>query len=130
MHRYSGLVRDFSFLLYCKMTTTTNAKSFTTNSVKIVDNSIVVEFTSDWNDKVKKFELTDKWVQYKDKIAKIFAMPEYHVKNIWNDIKKDWPLYTCVKHPEEDREKVMSAFAEIWLGTTEPKNASDIIDTY
>jgi hypothetical protein len=42
------------------MTTTTNEKSFSTNSVKIVDNAIVISFTSDEVEKKKTLPLTDK----------------------------------------------------------------------
>jgi hypothetical protein len=40
--------------------TATTKREFTTNSVKIVDNSIVISFTSDGVDKTKTFYLNDK----------------------------------------------------------------------
>jgi hypothetical protein len=42
------------------MTTTTNEKSFTTNSVKIVDNNLIINFTSDGVEKKKTMPLTEK----------------------------------------------------------------------
>lgn len=101
--------------------TTTNAKEFSTNSVKIVDNSIVINFTSDWVDKTKTLPLTDKWLKLKDWLAKIFAMPEYNVRNIWKDIKEGGVLFDCVIDlAEEARKKqavVDDAFASLGLTT-------------
>jgi hypothetical protein len=48
------------------MTTTTNEKSFTTNSVKLVDNAIVINFTSDGVEKTKTMPLTEKGLSLKD----------------------------------------------------------------
>lgn len=129
MHRYSGLVRDFSFLLYCKMTTTTNEKSFSTNSVKIVDNAIVISFTSDEVEKKKTLPLTDKWLKLKDWLAKIFAMPEYNPRTIWKDIKEGWVLHDCIIDLAEQAKKnqaiVNDAFAELGLVA---KESDDPID--
>jgi hypothetical protein len=40
--------------------TTTNAKEFSTNSVSIVENAIVINFTSDGVEKKKTMPLTEK----------------------------------------------------------------------
>lgn len=128
MHRYSGLVRDFSFYVFVTMTTTT-AKEFSTNSVKIVDNSIVISFTSDEVEKKKTLPLTDKWLKLKDWLAKIFAMPEYNPRNIWKDIKEGWVLHDCVIDLAEQAKKnqaiVNDAFAELGLVA---KESDDPID--
>lgn len=129
MHRYSGLVRDFIFLLYCKMTTTTNEKSFTTNSVKIVDNNLIINFTSDGVEKKKTMPLTDKWLALKDWLAKIFAMPEYNPRNIWKDVKEGWVLYGLVTdlaaEAKANQEVINNEFAKLWLVASESEDAID-----
>lgn len=130
MHRYSGLVRDFILLLYCKMTTTTNEKSFTTNSVKIVDDAIVINFTSDGVEKKKTMPLTEKGLSLKDWLAKIFAMKEYNPRTIWNDVKEGWVLHDCVidlaEQAKANQAVVNDAFAALGLkATAESEDAID-----
>lgn len=111
------------------MTTTTN-KEFSTNSVKIVDNAIVINFTSDGVEKTKTMPLTEKGLQLKDWLAKIFKMKEYNPRTIRRDVKEGWVLHDCVIDlTEEARKKqavVNDAFAALGLSVT--TDSDDPID--
>lgn len=97
---------------------------FATNSVKLIDDAIVINFTSDWVEKKKTLPLTEKWLAVKDGLKKIFDMPEYDVTSIWNDIKEGWRLYDCVidlaKQAKEKQAVVDNAFAELGLWNADP----------
>ena len=111
------------------MTTTTNAKEFSTNSVKLVDNAIVINFTSDGVEKTKTMPLTEKGLSLKDWLAKIFAMPEYNPRNIRRDVKEWWVLHDCVIELAEEARKneavVNDAFAALGLTATESADPID-----
>ena len=110
------------------MTTTTN-KEFTTNSVKLVDNAIVINFTSDGVEKTKTMPLTEKGLSLKDWLAKIFAMKEYNPRNIWKDVKEGWVLYWLVidlaEQAKADKAVIDSEFAKLWLVASESEDAID-----
>lgn len=109
--------------------TTTNAKEFSTNSVSIVENAIVINFTSDGVEKKKTMPLTDKWLALKDWLAKIFAMPEYNPRNIWKDVKEGWVLYWLVvdlaEQAKANQAVVNDAFAALGLTATESADPID-----
>ena len=111
------------------MTTTTSEKSFTTDSVKIVDNNLIINFTSDGVEKKKTMPLTEKWLALKDWLAKIFAMPEYNPRNIWKDVKEGWVLYWLVidlaEQAKADKAVIDSEFAKLWLVASESEDAID-----
>ena len=111
------------------MTTTTNEKSFTTDSVKIVDNNLIINFTSDGVEKKKTMPLTEKWLALKDWLAKIFAMPEYNPRNIWKDVKEGWVLYGLVTdlaaEAKANQEVINNEFAKLWLVASESEDAID-----
>jgi len=112
------------------MTTTTNEKSFTTNSVKLVDNAIVINFTSDGVEKTKTMPLTEKGLSLKDWLAKIFAMKEYNPRTIWKDVKEGWVLHDCVidlaEQAKANQAVVNDAFAALGLkATAESEDAID-----
>lgn len=111
------------------MTTTTNEKSFTTNSVKIVDNNLIINFTSDGVEKTKTMPLTDKWLALKDWLAKIFAMKEYNPRTIWKDVKEGWVLYGLVTdlaaEAKANQEVINNEFAKLWLVASESEDAID-----
>ena len=100
---------------------------FATNSVSIVDDAIVIVFTSDWTEKKKTMPLTEKGVAIKDGLKKIFSMPEYDVTSIWNDVKEWGRLYDCVidlaKEAKAKQAKVDEAFAKLGLDTINPIDA-------
>ena len=102
--------------------TTTNAKEFSTNSVSIVENAIVINFTSDGVEKKKTMPLTEKGLSLKDWLAKIFAMKEYNPRTIRRDVKEGWVLHDCVKDLAEEAKKnqafVNDAFAALGLQAT------------
>lgn len=124
MHRYSGLVRDFSFYVFVTMTTTT-AKEFSTNSVKIVDNSIVINFTSEWVDKTKTIPLNEKGIDVKERIQQIFDMKEYWIPSIWKDIKEWGRLYWYIRDFEAEKKIVDDAFAALDWWTSGSSNPID-----
>ena len=109
--------------------TTTNAKEFSTNSVKIVDDAIVINFTSDGVEKKKTMPLTEKWLALKDWLAKIFAMPEYNCRNIWKDVKEGWVLYWLVvdlaEQAKANQEVINNEFAKLWLVASQSEDAID-----
>lgn len=111
--------------------TTTNAKEFSTNSVSIVENAIVINFTSDGVEKKKTMPLTEKGLSLKDWLAKIFAMKEYNPRTIWNDVKEGWVLHDCVIDLAEQAKKnqavVNDAFAALGLQAT--AESDDPIDS-
>ena len=100
---------------------------FTTNSVKIVDDAIIINFTSDGVEKKKTLPLTDKGLSIKDWLKKIFAMDEYDPSTIWNDIKEGGRLADCVidlaKEAKAKQALVDNAFAELWLASANPIDA-------
>jgi hypothetical protein len=97
---------------------------FATNSVKLIDDAIVINFTSDWVEKKKTLPLTEKWLAVKDGLKKIFDMPEYDVTSIWTDIKEGWRLYDCVidlaREAKAKQAVVDNAFAELGLWNADP----------
>ena len=97
---------------------------FTTNSVKIVDDAIVILFTSDWTEKKKTMPLTEKGLSLKKGLEKIFAMDEYDASSIWTDVKEWGRLYDCVidlaKEAKAKQALVDDAFAELWLAKADP----------
>jgi len=102
--------------------TTTNAKEFSTNSVSIVENAIVINFISDGVEKTKTMPLTEKGLSLKDWLAKIFAMKEYNPRTIRRDVKEGWVLHDCVIDLAEEAKKkqavVDDAFAALGLKAT------------
>ena len=66
-----------------------NKSTLVVNSVSIVDDAIVINFTSDWVDKKKTMPLTDKWLKIKEGIAKIFASPDFDPNSIWDLVKEN-----------------------------------------
>lgn len=103
---------------------TLNVSEFVTNSVKLIDDAIVINFTSDWVEKKKTLPLTEKGLAVKDGLKKIFDMPEYDVTSIWSDIKEGWRLYDCVidlaKEAKAKQAVVDNAFAELGLWNADP----------
>lgn len=101
-----------------------NVSEFVTNSVKLIDDAIVINFTSDWVEKKKTLPLTEKWLAVKDGLKKIFDMPEYDVTSIWSDIKEGWRLYDCVidlaREAKAKQAVVDNAFAELGLWNADP----------
>lgn len=97
---------------------------FSTNSVSIVDDAIVITFTSDGVEKKKTMPLTEKGLAVKDWLKKIFSMPEYDPSSIWNDVKEGGRLAECVidlaKEAKAKQALVDDAFAKLWLGETNP----------
>lgn len=97
---------------------------FATNSVSIVEDAIVINFTSDWVEKKKTLPLTEKGLAVKDWLKKIFSMPEYDVTSIWTDIKEGWRLSECVidlaKEAKAKQALVDNAFAELGLWDVNP----------
>lgn len=106
------------------MTKTNN--TFATTSVAIINDAIVISFTSDGVEKTKTMPLTEKGLAIKEGLAKIFAMPEYDISTIWTDIKDGWRLSECVidlaKEAKAKQALVDDAFSKLGLG-------SDPIDT-
>ena len=100
---------------------------FSTNSVSIVDDAIVITFTSDGTEKKKTMPLTEKGLAVKDWLKKIFSMPEYDVTSIWSDIKEGGRLAECVidlaKEAKAKQALVVDAFAKLWLGEVNPIDA-------
>lgn len=97
---------------------------FSTNSVKIVDNAIVINFTSDGVEKKKTLPLTEKGLSVKEWLEKIFAMEEYDPSTIWTDIKEGGRLAECVidlaKEAKAKQALVDNAFAELGLSEANP----------
>jgi len=97
---------------------------FSTNSVKIVDNAIVINFTSDGVEKKKTLPLTEKGLSVKEWLEKIFAMEEYDPSSIWTDIKEGGRLAECVidlaKEAKAKQALVDNAFAELGLSEANP----------
>ena len=100
---------------------------FSTKSVSIVDDAIVITFTSDGVEKKKTMPLTEKGLAVKDWLKKIFSMPEYDVTSIWTDIKEGGRLAECVidlaKEAKAKQALVDDAFAKLWLGEVNPIDA-------
>lgn len=100
---------------------------FSTNSVKIVDDAIIINFTSDWTEKKKTLPLTEKGLSLKKWLEKIFAMDEYDPSTIWNDIKEGGRLAECVidlaKEAKAKQALVDNAFAELGLTEANPIDA-------
>lgn len=100
---------------------------FATNSVKIVDNAIVINFTSDGVEKKKTLPLTEKGLSVKEWLEKIFSMEEYDPSTIWTDIKEGGRLAECVidlaKEAKAKQAKVDNAFAELGLSEANPIDA-------
>lgn len=100
---------------------------FSTNSVSIVDDAIVITFTSDGTEKKKTMPLTEKGLAVKDWLKKIFSMPEYDVTSIWTDIKEGGRLAECVidlaKEAKAKQALVDDAFAKLGLGEANPIDA-------
>ena len=96
-----------------------NVSEFVTNSVSIVDDAIVIVFTSDGTEKKKTMPLTEKGLSVKDWLKKIFSMPEYDASSIWTDVKEWGRLYDCVidlaKEAKAKQAVVDNAFAELGL---------------
>jgi len=94
---------------------------FATKSVSIVDDAIVILFTSDWTEKKKTMPLTEKGIAIKDGLKKIFSMPECDVTSIWSDVKEWWRLYDCVidlaKEAKAKQAVVDDMFAKLGLWT-------------
>ena len=94
---------------------------FTTNSVKIVDDALIINFSSDWVDKKKTMPLTEKWLAVKDGLAKIFANENYDPSTIWTDVKEWGRLHDCVidlaAQAREKQALVDDMFAELWLSS-------------
>ena len=105
--------------------TTTTAKEFSTNSVKIVDNSIVINFTSEWVDKTKTIPLNEKWIDVKERIQQIFDMKEYWIPSIWKDIKEWGRLYWYIRDFEAEKKIVDDAFAALDWWTSGSSNPID-----
>lgn len=109
--------------------TTTTKTDFATTGVAVIDDAIVISFTSDGVEKKKTMPLTDKGLKIKDGISKIFKMAEYNPNNIWKDVKEWGVLFDCVKdlaaEAKAKQAKVDDAFAALWLA---PSN-EDPIDT-
>ena len=97
------------------------ANEFATNGVAIVDDAIVINFTSDWVEKKKTMPLTEKWLAIKDWLAKIFKTPEYDPSTIWSDVKEGGRLYECVidlaKEAKAKQAVVDDMFAKLGLWT-------------
>lgn len=116
------------FFIICTLLEMANTKlsvtEFATNSVKLIDNAIVISFTSDWVEKKKTLPLTEKGLAIKDWLSKIFAMPEYDVTSIWTDIKEGGRLAECVidlaKEAKAKQALVDNAFAELGLWSSNP----------
>ena len=100
---------------------------FATKSVSIVDDAIVIIFTSDGTEKKKTMPLTEKGIAIKDGLKKIFSMPEYDVTSIWSDVKEGGRLHECVidlaAEAKAKQAKVDDAFAKLGLGETNPIDA-------
>lgn len=100
---------------------------FSTNSVSIVDDAIVITFTSDGTEKKKTMPLTEKGLAVKDWLKKIFSMPEYDPSSIWGDVKEGGRLAECVidlaKEAKAKQALVDDAFAKLWLGEVDPIDA-------
>ena len=100
---------------------------FSTNSVKIVDDAIIINFTSDWTEKKKTLPLTEKGLSLKKWLEKIFAMDEYDPSTIWNDIKEGGRLAECVidlaKEAKAKQALIDNAFAELGLTEANPIDA-------
>lgn len=100
---------------------------FSTNSVSIVDDAIVITFTSDGVEKKKTMPLTEKGLAIKDWLKKIFSMPEYDPSSIWSDVKEGGRLAECVidlaKEAKAKQALVDDAFAKLWLGEVNPIDA-------
>lgn len=94
---------------------------FATNGVAIVDDAIVINFTSDGTEKKKTMPLTEKGLAIKDWLKKIFSMPEYDPSTIWSDVKEGGRLYGCVidlaKEAKAKQALVDDAFAKLGLWT-------------
>ena len=114
----------FYSFFYMKMADKKQLFEFTTNSVKIVDDAIVILFTSDWTEKKKTMPLTEKGLSLKKGLEKIFAMDEYDPSSIWTDVKEWGRLYDCVidlaKEAKAKQALVDDAFAELWLAKADP----------
>ena len=118
----------YIFFILCTLLEMANTKlsvaEFATNSVKLIDDAIVINFTSDWVEKKKTLPLTEKWLAVKDGLKKIFDMPEYDVTSIWTDIKEGWRLYDCVidlaREAKAKQAVVDNAFAELGLWNADP----------
>lgn len=110
-----------------KLLEAVKANDFATNSVAIVDDAIVINFTSDGTEKKKTMPLTEKGLAVKDWLKKIFSMPEYDVTSIWTDIKEGGRLAECVidlaKEAKAKQALVDDAFAKLWLGEVNPIDA-------
>lgn len=105
--------------------------SLVVNSVSIVDDAIVINFTSDGVDKKKTMPLTEKWLKIKEGIAKIFANPDFDPNSIWDLVKENSArknktnlsgiLADCVidlaLEAKAKQAKIENMFAELGLST-------------
>lgn len=108
-----------------------NKSALVVNTVSVVDDAIVINFTSDWVDKKKTMPLTDKWLKIKDGIAKIFASADFDPNSIWDLVKEDTGrknrtnlsgiLADCcidlAKEAKARQQNVENMFAELGLST-------------
>ena len=107
-----------------KLLEAVKANDFATNGVAIIDDAIVINFTSDGTEKKKTMPLTEKGLSLKKGLEKIFAMDEYDPSTIWTDVKEWGRLYDCVidlaKEAKAKQALVDDAFAELWLAKADP----------
>lgn len=86
---------------------------FTTNSVVVTDDAIVINFTSDGVEKKKTLPFSEAWLKVKAKIKSIIEEMDYNIDNIRKDIKEGWNLYGLVINLAEKQKAIDNAFAEL-----------------
>ena len=73
--------------------------------------------------------LTEKGLQLKDWLAKIFKMKEYNPRTIRRDVKEGWVLHDCVidlaEQAKANQAVVDDAFAALGLTATESADPID-----
>ena len=89
------------------------SNEFTTNSVVVTDEAIVINFTSDWVNKTKTLPFTEAWLKGRAKIKNIIEEMDYNIDNIRKDIKEGWNLYGLVTNRAEKQKAIDNAFAEL-----------------
>ncbi len=120
------IVTYIYLLFYYRMANTKlNVSEFTTNSVVVADDAIVISFTSDWVNKTKTLPFTEAWLKVKEGIKHIIEDMDYNITNIWSDIKEGWNIYGLVVNLADKQKAINNAFAELkaQAGLSEPIDA-------